>query len=408
MADKRAMELFEDDDSRKRRRGNKWDPDEEPGKRSALVKSVAELPAQPQGEMQYAAVDNFRAANARYMDVARQLRARVYVGNLEANVGEKEIMHIFNTFGQVHNVHMPKEGGRSQGYCFVEYLDQREANLAIASLQTFSIAGRHIKVSKPTEQRRPQVAPQGLSGVVATPMGLPAGSVAGRPADAELRLVTLSGLVKDIELNDIRALMQPHGGIMKCEMLPAAPAAAAFHPGFVGRAAVEYDTELSAFSALRALQGFAFRGGTLQLHLGLPGSAGGGAGGTGGGSIFSPPMPVRMPVPVPKPVILPVPTPALQDSSSAAITSKVLRLENMVGPGEADEDLADEVREECETFGKIKDVKVHEIGEEKRVHVIVTFADPSEVAKAIKALNGRWFGGRQIKASPHAEEKDRR
>merc|ERR1712060_468630 len=85
------------------------------------------------------------------------------------------------------------------------------------------------------------------------------------------------------------------------------------------------------------------------------------------------------------------------------VTSKILCLENMVGPGEADEDLADEVKEECEGFGKVVGVKVHEIGREKSVRVIVSFTASDAVAKAVKALHGRWFGGRQVKAKPHVE-----
>jgi len=373
-----SKRLFEeDDDRRKKRRDSKWDPDEDGGdskSSTGLIKQVAALPAQPQGEMQYAAVDNFRAANARYMDVARHVRARVYVGNIDLNTSEQTIRHIFGAFGAIHNVHMPKESGRSTGYCFVEYMDQNAANLAIASTQNFFLSGRHIRVSRPTEQRRPQVAPQGMSGVVAAP---PTNVLIGvDPTRAELRQVTVSGLPDTFQVQDVYDFMQSYGKIQKCDILTAASQSAVVKPGYAGRASVEYDTELAAFESLRALQGFALKNGSiLQLHLGLVGSQD---------------------------------AAVVKQSEAASIfapaVTKVLCLENMVGPGEADEDLADEIREECENFGKVKDVKVHEIGAEKHVRVIVTFSEPGETAKAIKALHGRWFGGRKVKAESQPEE----
>lgn len=89
---------------------------------------------------------------------------------------------------------------------------------------------------------------------------------------------------------------------------------------------------------------------------------------------------------------------------SAPVTSKVLCLENMVGPGEADDDLADEVGEECGNFGKVKRVTVQLVGKKKEVRVLVTFKEIAGVEKAIANMNGRFFGGRQVRAAPYKEE----
>jgi len=80
----------------------------------------------------------------------------VYVGNLDPMVTEQEIMQIFNSFGTVAGIDLPREGipPVSRGFCFVEYMDQRMADLAIASLQDFMLAGRKLRVGRPTSQKR--------------------------------------------------------------------------------------------------------------------------------------------------------------------------------------------------------------------------------------------------------------
>jgi len=211
-------------------------------------------------------------------------------------------------------------------------------------MQNFFLSGRHIRVSRPTEQRRPQVAPQGLSGVVAAPTA----AMLASGQRAELRAVQVTGLPNDFGVSDIKDFMNSYGKIIRCEVLPPTAEAASFKPGFTGRACVEYDSELAAFEALRALQGFALKGGgVLQLHLGLGSADTGGTTTTLSGTSVSSALPSKQD---------PLPAPKQKQDPPAVITSKILLLENMVGPGEADEDLADEVREECESFGKVVDV----------------------------------------------------
>ncbi|XP_011873662.1 PREDICTED: splicing factor 45 [Vollenhovia emeryi] len=89
--------------------------------------------------------------------------------------------------------------------------------------------------------------------------------------------------------------------------------------------------------------------------------------------------------------------------------SKVVLLRNMVGPGEVDEDLEPEVKDECNTkYGDVARVIIHEVTEapaEEAVRIFVEFKRIESAIKAVVDLNGRFFGGRQVKAGFYSSEK---
>ncbi|XP_039951413.1 splicing factor 45 [Bactrocera neohumeralis] len=82
--------------------------------------------------------------------------------------------------------------------------------------------------------------------------------------------------------------------------------------------------------------------------------------------------------------------------------SKVVLLRNMVGPGDVDEDLEPEVKDECNTkYGDVANVIIHEAfgtTPEEAVKIFVEFKRIESAIKAVVDLNGRFFGGRQVRA----------
>ncbi|XP_008545100.1 splicing factor 45 [Microplitis demolitor] len=89
--------------------------------------------------------------------------------------------------------------------------------------------------------------------------------------------------------------------------------------------------------------------------------------------------------------------------------SKVVLLRNMVGPGEVDEDLEPEVKDECNTkYGDVARVLIHEVMDvvpEEAVRIFVEFKRIESAIKAVVDLNGRFFGGRQVRAGFYSSEK---
>ncbi|XP_036166133.1 splicing factor 45-like [Myotis myotis] len=81
--------------------------------------------------------------------------------------------------------------------------------------------------------------------------------------------------------------------------------------------------------------------------------------------------------------------------------AKVVLLRNVVGAGEADEDLEVETKEECEKYGKVGKCVIFEIPgapDDEAVRIFLEFERVESAIKAVLDLNGRYFGGRVVKA----------
>ncbi len=89
--------------------------------------------------------------------------------------------------------------------------------------------------------------------------------------------------------------------------------------------------------------------------------------------------------------------------------TKVVLLQNMVGPGEVDDDLQPEVVEECSKYGDVRQCLIYEIPhgapDDEAVRIFVQFAKVDSAIKAIIDLNGRYFGGRTVTGSFYSEDK---
>lgn len=81
----------------------------------------------------------------------------------------------------------------------------------------------------------------------------------------------------------------------------------------------------------------------------------------------------------------------------------------MVGPGDVDDELEPEVKDECNTkYGDVIKVIIFEIPgtiPEEAVRIFVEFKRIESAIKAVVDLNGRFFGGRQVKAGFYSIEQ---
>ena len=100
------------------------------------------------------------------------------------------------------------------------------------------------------------------------------------------------------------------------------------------------------------------------------------------------------------------------DKSSAAAVlgppTRVLLLRNMIAPGEVDEDLEDEVAEECEKFGQVVKVMIFEVTDagfpsQEAVRIFVEFTQTEASVKCAADMNGRYFNGRTVAVSYYSE-----
>eukprot|EP00929_Paragymnodinium_shiwhaense_P009137 TRINITY_DN11318_c0_g1_i1.p1 TRINITY_DN11318_c0_g1~~TRINITY_DN11318_c0_g1_i1.p1 ORF type:complete len:740 (+),score=218.90 TRINITY_DN11318_c0_g1_i1:97-2316(+) len=88
--------------------------------------------------------------------------------------------------------------------------------------------------------------------------------------------------------------------------------------------------------------------------------------------------------------------------------TRVVLLTNMVGPGEVDDELAEETAEEAGKFGKLKQCIVREVKgapEAEAVRIFLHFESIDAATKAYADMNGRYFDGRTVKARFFDEER---
>lgn len=83
--------------------------------------------------------------------------------------------------------------------------------------------------------------------------------------------------------------------------------------------------------------------------------------------------------------------------------------QNMVGAGDVDDELEGEVKDECNSkYGDVIMVVIFELknaAPEEAVRIFVEFKRIESAIKAVVDLNGRFFGGRQVKAGFYPYEK---
>lgn len=89
------------------------------------------------------------------------------------------------------------------------------------------------------------------------------------------------------------------------------------------------------------------------------------------------------------------------------LDSRVVILRNMVGPEDVDDLLKEEIQDECSKFGAVERVIIYNEKQTDNeeddsadviVKIFVEFSLPAETEKAKEALNGRYFGGRLVRA----------
>jgi len=86
----------------------------------------------------------------------RNQDATIYVGGLDEKVNEAMLWELFVQAGPVMNVHMPKDRVTTlhQGYGFVEFLGEDDADYAIKIMNMIKLFGKPIRVNKASAHQK--------------------------------------------------------------------------------------------------------------------------------------------------------------------------------------------------------------------------------------------------------------
>ncbi|BES96886.1 unnamed protein product [Nesidiocoris tenuis] len=86
----------------------------------------------------------------------RNQDATIYVGGLDDKVSETLMWELFVQAGPVVNVHMPKDRvtQQHQGYGFVEFLGEEDADYAIKIMNMIKVHGKPIRVNKASAHQK--------------------------------------------------------------------------------------------------------------------------------------------------------------------------------------------------------------------------------------------------------------
>lgn len=84
--------------------------------------------------------------------------AYVYIGGLHPGLTEGDVVIVFSQFGEIIDVNLirDKSTGKSKGFCFICYEDQRSTILAVDNMNGFQILKRTLRVDHVDKYKAPK------------------------------------------------------------------------------------------------------------------------------------------------------------------------------------------------------------------------------------------------------------
>lgn len=82
--------------------------------------------------------------------------AYIYIGGLPFDLSEGDIVTIFSQYGEPVNINLvrDKETGKSRGFAFLKYEDQRSTDLAVDNMGGATVMGRMLRVDHTRYKKR--------------------------------------------------------------------------------------------------------------------------------------------------------------------------------------------------------------------------------------------------------------
>ncbi|XP_021753039.1 RNA-binding protein 39-like isoform X2 [Chenopodium quinoa] len=266
---------------------------------------------------------------------------RLYVGNLVPNITEEQLRVVFESFGIIELVQLPRdEAGLCKGFAFVQFARLEDAKAAQVLNGQLDIGGRVMKVSAVTDQ-------PGMQDAGATTGDLDDDEGGGMALNASSRALLMQKLDRSGNSTGV-------GGSL---------ASSAVNTGALSVVSAPMPGVAPGVSPLTQPS-------VVPLG-GLPGAG------------------------------LSAPLGTLSMADTIGVPSECLLLKNMFDPKletepDFDLDIKDDVQDECEKYGPLKHIFVDKNTEG---FVYLKFDNTQSAMNAQRALHGRWFAGKLISAT---------
>ncbi|XP_015787036.1 poly(U)-binding-splicing factor half pint [Tetranychus urticae] len=373
---------------------------------------------------------------------------RVYVASIHADLTEQDIQSVFEAFGKIKSCKLATSQypGKHKGYGFIEYETDQAATDAITSMNLFDLGGQYLRVG------RAITPPNCLDGPTAPSTMPTAAAVAAAAATAKIQAMEATGitasnnsssgnasLVEGVTTISPSSLTIPTpltiGGsasLMTISATQVQPVLAANAPGIITGVTVNPSPSLittlpipvvtqvttvaaqpitTAVSTLSSssLKPVANEVTAKSIAISLAAAQE-----KASAIAASKEIEAKDQVAGEEPQTLQQQENIVIKGSNARqmlmqklmrkTESRVVVLRNMVGVEDIDDALESEVTDECGKFGIVNRVIIYEEKQsedddaEVIVKIFVEFSNSQEAIVARDSLNGRFFGGRIVKA----------
>ncbi|KAJ1719321.1 splicing factor [Coemansia erecta] len=323
--------------------------------------------------------NSIRSPSPSVDEASRDLRT-VFAMQLSASLRRSDLIDFFNEAGRVRDAKIVAEKGsrRSRGVAYIEFYEIESAANAV-KLTGKRLLGVPIIVQPSEAQKNRQSTTKQYKAD-----GAPVGVVDGT-------LLYVHNLLVDIEPDDLRAFFDLFGKVEYCRVFSVDPAEwAAF---------VKFDSSAPALMAIEKLNDLELFGVHLRVRVARRSEQ------------------EREAVQIAEHkkkhlnsletdlLVANHESPSVLSPTVDTSEFRILKLTNMFDPREETSsgdswkhDIEEDVGGECAGFGPVDGVQIEQ-NPEATGNVVVKFADTKAAAAAQRAMNLRWFGGRQINAT---------
>lgn len=176
---------------------------------------------------------------------ALAIMCRVYVGSIYYDISQDQVRNAFTPFGPVKSMDMSFDPitHKHKGYCFIDFEIPEAAQLATEQMQSYQMAGRNIKVGRPSN------------------IGQAAPIINELAEDAKkYNRLYVASIHQDLNEDDIRSVFTAFGKITACDL--GREIGSKKHRGY---GFIEYEHLQSALDAISSMNMFDLGGQLLRV-----------------------------------------------------------------------------------------------------------------------------------------------